>query len=578
MRAAVVGKPKIKPRVPMRKLHWTMIPSKDVASTMWKDVDDGAVKLDIDEFESMFCTKAPKKKDEEKKEKEKPKKKKKEFVRLIEDKRSYAVDISLARLRMPYEMIRDSVMQMDEEVFPMEKLNSLIKIAPTPEEATTVKNYEGDVTKLASTERFFLALSSVPRISERLKLFAFKLQFTSLMESHTESIETVKDALNEIKKSGMLKEILKTVLAFGNYMNGSTRNGGAYGFKLATLNRLKQSKSVDNKKNLLSYLIIFMNKNRMKKEGITKLEEIEEKTQPGALLEDLSNVKSACRVEAQMLRGEVNKIGATLRRVEAELKKNTGAAEDRFAPVMSIFYKAAKSEFEEVNATLESVVKEYTELSANFGEKDTKCQWEVFFKIFADFVIDYTEHEKRLKAAALKIKKEKERQAHKEEQKKQAALRKEKKAKTGDAGEAGGDGSSKGDKDSSSSSGGSTGAGGAAAAAGSSSSSSGGTSSKIKRRAGKKNLTKELYQSLRKGEKGISEARKISERAGPRKAKVSTRAGGRGNIELKKGGTKTRRKRNVGVPSGPPCRVCGCNEFVKHKFRKGCCSRCMHEH
>merc|ERR1712166_1321834 len=88
-------------------------------------------------------------------------------------------------------------------------------------------------------------------------------------------------------------------------------------------------------------------------------------------------------------------------------------------------------------------------------------------------------------------------------------------------------------------------------------------------------IFKELYQSLRKGEMGISEARKISERACTKKSR--SRAGARG-ANLKKDGTKARRKRNLGVPSGPPCRVCGCNEFVKHKFRKGCCSRCMHEH
>ena len=49
--------------------------------------------------------------------------------------------------------------------------------------------------------------------------------------------------------------VLATVLALGNHLNGSTARGGAYGFKLNTLTKLINTKTTDNKMNLLHYLI-----------------------------------------------------------------------------------------------------------------------------------------------------------------------------------------------------------------------------------------------------------------------------------------------------------------------------------
>ena len=50
------------------------------------------------------------------------------------------------------------------------------------------------------------------------------------------------------------KQVLETILALGNYLNGSTSRGGAYGFKLEGLLKLGSVKSVDNKESLLHYL------------------------------------------------------------------------------------------------------------------------------------------------------------------------------------------------------------------------------------------------------------------------------------------------------------------------------------
>lgn len=48
---------------------------------------------------------------------------------------------------------------------------------------------------------------------------------------------------------------LEYILAHGNYLNGQGMKGGSYGFKLDSLEKTADVKSVDNKKNLLGYII-----------------------------------------------------------------------------------------------------------------------------------------------------------------------------------------------------------------------------------------------------------------------------------------------------------------------------------
>jgi hypothetical protein len=69
------------------------------------------------------------------------------------------------------------------------------------------------------------------------------------------ALESVENAARGIKCSKRLGIVMATVLALGNHLNGGTARGGAYGFKLNTLTKLINTKTTDNKMNLLHYLI-----------------------------------------------------------------------------------------------------------------------------------------------------------------------------------------------------------------------------------------------------------------------------------------------------------------------------------
>ena len=51
----------------------------------------------------------------------------------------------------------------------------------------------------------------------------------------------------QVRGSKSLKQTIEYALAVGNYLNGGTNKGGAWGFKIESLNKLIGTKTLDNK-------------------------------------------------------------------------------------------------------------------------------------------------------------------------------------------------------------------------------------------------------------------------------------------------------------------------------------------
>lgn len=148
------AKPSIKANVEMRKFHWAVVDPTSVSNTLWKDLDESEVQLDVKEFESMFGVNAvpadgavggtgavggaggvrrgsvtPRAAEEKK-------------VVLVDPKKSFNLDISLSRFRASLEQIRDAILTCDESMLTEERLESLLKYCPTDEEFKAVKNFK----------------------------------------------------------------------------------------------------------------------------------------------------------------------------------------------------------------------------------------------------------------------------------------------------------------------------------------------------------------------------------------------------------------------------------------------------
>jgi len=214
-------------------------------------------------------------------------------------------------------------------------------------------------------------------------------------------------------------------LAFGNYLNGGTPKGGAWGYKLNTLNRLQGSKTADNQSSLLHYLADYI----LKATPLTR-----------AFMDDIKECQEACRVESLYLQGEVGRVVGIVGRIDVELTRSEENIIDRFVPVMKDFYGKANKKISKVNTRLEKTFEEYNSLLKYFAVgADEKMQWEDFFQIFDRFVKAYQSAEKQLEEIKERKQKQAKMDAYKEKmEKEKQELQKQKAAGGGGGGTAGG--------------------------------------------------------------------------------------------------------------------------------------------
>jgi hypothetical protein len=158
------------------------------------------------------------------------------------------------------EQLRQQIVELSEELS-LESLEALLKYGPEPDEVETLTSYTGETEALASAEQFFFMLISIPHLQAKLSASIFRRQFDATLAAVGKDIRNMKLALRQILESPKLKEVFTIILAFGNYINGSTSRGGAWAFKLDALPKLRELKSNKVGMTLLHYMHEFIEKN-----------------------------------------------------------------------------------------------------------------------------------------------------------------------------------------------------------------------------------------------------------------------------------------------------------------------------
>ena len=372
-------KREFKPRNKMRRFHWSLVSPLNIEKSLWIKLSDDKVKIDPDEFEALFGQKAKAAGQSRISVVEKESAaSKRDVVHLVDPKRAYNVDISLARLRMSHAHIHDAILSLDQKVLDGDVISQLIKCVPTPEDVDMIQGYDGDVSQLGNTEQFFHTVATIPRIQRRLELFLFYLQFDNLSMFVEGALSCVSAALNEISDSKRLRSLLQTVLAFGNYMNAGTKKGNAYGFKLSALPRMASAKSADNSTNLLRYLVVY---GQNTDSSLTKW------------YDDLSHVKQASGVEHAYVGAEIRKMETKARQLETEMKVTVRPAGDKFVPKLEKFAATALSKVQALSERYKKLTEQYEALRGTFAETAKVLPWEIFFSKFSEFIATFQKEE-----------------------------------------------------------------------------------------------------------------------------------------------------------------------------------------
>ncbi|NXN69352.1 FHOD1 protein, partial [Himantopus himantopus] len=227
----------------LKQLDGTVGPGRFGQATLWASLQD--VEVNVAKLEHLF----------ESRSKEAPTSKKaidgKKVVVVLDPKRSNAINIGLTVLP-PVHIIKTAVLNFDEFAVNKEGIEKILTMVPTEEEKQKIQEAQlaNPDVPLGSAEQFLLALSSISDLTARLQLWAFKLDYESLEQEIAEPLFDLKVGMEQLARNHTFKCILATLLAMGNFLNGSQSRG----FELSYLEKVSEVKDTVHRQSLLHHL------------------------------------------------------------------------------------------------------------------------------------------------------------------------------------------------------------------------------------------------------------------------------------------------------------------------------------
>merc|ERR1712243_355247 len=131
----------------------------------------------------------------------------------------------------------------------IDKLQSLVGTAEEIEMIKEAQKISPDVP-LGHAEQYLLLMSSIPDLQCRLKLWAFKADFTSLETDILDSVRALQKGSKDIQTSKIFQNLMSIILSIGNHLN----NSKVEGFQVRYLAKLTQVKDTNTKKSLLYHV------------------------------------------------------------------------------------------------------------------------------------------------------------------------------------------------------------------------------------------------------------------------------------------------------------------------------------
>lgn len=377
------------PSHPLKSFNWVKLNEERVSGTVWNEIDDMKVFriLDLEDFEKMFSAYQRHQKELGSTEDIYLASRKVKELSVIDGRRAQNCIILLSKLKLSNEEIRQAILRMDEqEDLAKDMLEQLLKFIPEKSDLDLLEEHKHEIGRMARADRFLFEMSRIDHYQQRLQALFFKKKFQERLAEAKPKVEAILLASRELTLSKRLKQMLEVVLAIGNFMNKGQR-GGAYGFRVASLNKIADTKSsIDRNISLLHYLIMIL-----------------EKHFPDILNmpAELRHLSEAAKVNLAELEKEVGNLRRGLQAVEVELEYQKCQARDpndKFVPVMSDFITVSSFSFSELEDQLNEARDKFAKALTHFGEQGSKMQPDEFFGIFDTFLQAFLEARQDLEA------------------------------------------------------------------------------------------------------------------------------------------------------------------------------------
>eukprot|EP00071_Canis_lupus_P006134 XP_005620910.1 FH1/FH2 domain-containing protein 1 isoform X4 [Canis lupus familiaris] len=170
---------------------------------------------------------------------------------VLDPKRSNAINIGLTTLP-PVHVIKAALLNFDEFAVSKDGIEKLLTMMPTEEERQKIEEAQlaNPDIPLGPAENFLMTLASIGGLAARLQLWAFKLDYDSMEREIAEPLFDLKVGMEQLIQNATFRCILATLLAVGNFLNGSQSSG----FELSYLEKVSEVKDTVRRQSLLHHL------------------------------------------------------------------------------------------------------------------------------------------------------------------------------------------------------------------------------------------------------------------------------------------------------------------------------------
>uniref|UniRef100_A0A8D3DT03 Diaphanous related formin 1 n=1 Tax=Scophthalmus maximus TaxID=52904 RepID=A0A8D3DT03_SCOMX len=365
-------KKEYKPEVQMKRANWSKIGPEDLKeSSFWTKA-----KEDTFENNELFAkitlsfsqtkTSPAKKEQDGGDEKKQVQKKKVKELKVIDSKSSQNLSIFLGSFRIPYEQIKNAILEVNENILTESMVQNLIKQLPAADQLSVLGEMKDEYDDLAEAEQFGVVMSTVKRLMPRLQAILFKLQFEEQLNNIKPDVVSVTAACEELRQSQNFSTLLQIILLVGNYMNAGSRNGKAFGFSISYLCKLRDTKSADLKQTLLHFLA-----------------DVCQEQYPDIMSfpDELIHVEKASRVSAETIQKNLELMGRQIKNIEKDLETFPPPQNDKdlFAEKMSKFVVSAHEQHEKLDLMHKNMEKQYADLGDYFVFDPRKMSVEEFY-------------------------------------------------------------------------------------------------------------------------------------------------------------------------------------------------------
>ncbi|KAI4899906.1 hypothetical protein NFI96_019484 [Prochilodus magdalenae] len=418
-------KKEYKPEVQLKRANWSKIGPEDLSEdSFWIKAKEARYESNelFSRLTLAFSSQTKTKKDQEGGDEKAAQKKKVKELKVLDAKSSQNLSIFLGSNRLPYEEMKNVILEVNEKVLTENMVQSLLKLLPEQEQLNMLLEMKDEYDDLAESEQFGVVISSVKKLKPRLSAILFRLQFEEQVNNIKPDIVAVTAACEELVQSENFSQLLQIILLVGNYMNSGSRNAKAFGFNISYLCKLRDTKSADQKQTLLHFLA------DMCQEEYPKVMHFPEELihlEKASRAQIIKEISVSHTVSAETLQKNLDQMGKQIKSLEKDIETFPPPQSDK--DKFHSFVEHAREQFEKLELMYNNMQKQYEDLGKYFVFDPKKMTPEEIFgdlnnfrNMFQQAVIENQKRkeseEKMRKAKLAKEKAEKE----KEERQKRA--------------------------------------------------------------------------------------------------------------------------------------------------------------